>query len=198
VAVPVASPAVLSGARRHPWWWWLLWALAALLLLLALLFVLRACREEVPVVPIPPAPIEATKPPATQDLKPMQELRIPPGALEAGDLSFLEGLWQLGDGRLNEYKQRPENVVATNRTVFEFARDGSGRAFAVERRDAKSGQALASLSARLRVHTDGKRLHIEAENGSKHECELARGGRTHCYIVNTDGLRWNAPLRRLR
>jgi hypothetical protein len=132
-------------------------------------------------------------------MKPGQELQIPKGALEKKDLSFLEGLWQLGEGRLSEYRGRPDNVVASNRTVFQFGPGGSGGTEnEVERRDARTGQPLPSKSARLRVYTDGKRLYIENEHGAKHECEVAPTGKTHCYIVNPDGVRWNAPLRRLR
>jgi hypothetical protein len=138
------------------------------------------------------------KAPRTEGMKPGQDLKIPPRALEKGDLSFLEGLWQLGEGRLNEYKTRPQDVTATNRTVFEFTRDAQGRVYAVERRDARSGQPLPSMSERLNVYTDGKRLYIQRENGSRHECEVRQDGQTHCYVVNSDGVRWNAPLRRLR
>ena len=167
-----------------------------------------------PEPPLPPVeevkpPLEEPKPkpkpkvdkagaPETKGLKPGQGLEIPRGALEKGDLSFLEGVWQLGDGRLNEYKFRPDDVVATNRTVFKFLRDGRGQVYAVERRDARTGQPLPSMEGRLRVYTDGKRLYIERDNGSRHECEVRPGGRTQCSVVNSDGVRWNAPLRRLR
>lgn len=150
--------------------------------------------------PTPPKPKPPPKdgPPQTKGLQPGKELQIPKGALEKGDLSFLEGLWQLGEGRLNEYKGRPDNVVASNRTVFQFGKGGTASEHEVERRDARTGQPLPSKSERLRVYTDGKRLYIQNENGAKHECEVAPTGRTHCYIVNPDGHRWNAPLRRLR
>ena len=164
-------------------------------------------EEPKPPVEEPQPPEEEPKPPAkkpkegsprTEGLKPGKELQIPKGALEKGDLSFLEGLWQLGEGRLSEYRGRPDNVVASNRTVFQFGRDGTGTENEVERKDARTGQPLPSTSARLRVRTDGKRLYIENEHGAKHECEIAPTGKTHCYIVNRDGVRWNAPLRRLR
>jgi len=54
------------------------------------------------------------------------------------------------------------------------------------------------MSGKLRAYTDGKRLYIERDDGTRHECEVRQDGRTQCYIVNSDGLRWNAPLRRLR
>jgi hypothetical protein len=148
--------------------------------------------------PKKPKPPPKEGAPETKGLQPGKELQIPKGALEKGDLSFLEGLWQLGEGRLSEYKGRPDNVVASNRTVFEFGRKGGGTEHEVERRDARTGQPLPSKSSRLRVHTDGKRLYIQNDEGAKHECEVAPTGRTHCYIVNPDGHRWNAPLRRLR
>ena len=131
-------------------------------------------------------------------MRPGQNLKIPPNALEKGDLSFLEGLWQLGDGRLSEYRFRPQDVTATNRTVMQFSRDGQGRVYAVERRDARSGRPLPATTGNLRVYTDGKRLIIERDNGSRHECILRPDGQTHCYIVNSDGVRWDAPLRRLQ
>jgi hypothetical protein len=155
------------------------------------------------------APVEEPKPkpkpradkssvPDTKGLNAGPGLSIPPRALEKGDLSFLAGLWQLGDGRLNEYKARPQDVVATNRLVFQFAPDGQGTYHAVERRDARTNQPLPSMSGKLRAYTDGKRLYIERDDGTRHECEVKQDGRTQCYIVNSDGLRWNAPLRRLR
>jgi hypothetical protein len=153
--------------------------------------------EEPPPPPPKPKPPDDT-PPQTEGMKPGPDLKIPPNALAKGDLSFLEGLWQLGDGRLSEYRFRPQDVTATNRTVFAFARDGQGRVYAVERRDARSGRPLPSVTGRLNVYTDGKRLIIERDNGSRHECEVRQDGQTHCYIVNSDGVRWEAPLRRLR
>ena len=45
----------------------------------------------------PPKPPEPPKPPDTRGLQPQAGLKIPPNALKRGDLSFLEGLWQLGD-----------------------------------------------------------------------------------------------------
>jgi hypothetical protein len=155
--------------------------------------------EEVkPPVEKPKPPVEKRETPRTKALKPGQELQIPRGALEKGDLSFLEGLWQLGEGRLNEYRGRPDNVVATNRTIFEFGPEGTGRELEVERRDARTGGDLPSKSARVRVHTDGKRLYIDKEGGVRYQCEVDRTGKTHCYIVNPDGVRWDAPLRRLK
>ena len=146
----------------------------------------------------PKPAVDKPKVPRTSGLKPGQELQIPPGALEKGDLSFLEGLWQLGERRLSEYRGRPDNIVATNRTVFEFGRGQTGREHTVERRDSRTGADLPSKSMRVRVHTDGKRLYIDKEDGVRHQCEVTRSGRTHCYVVNPDGFRWEAPLRRLR
>jgi len=99
---------------------------------------------------------------------------------------------------LNEYKSGPHDVIATNRLVLQFSPDGQGSFHAVERRDARTGQPLPSMSGKLRAYTDGKRLYIERDDGTKQECEVRQDGRTQCYIVNSDGLRWNAPLRRLR
>ena len=153
--------------------------------------------EEKPKPKPKPKPL-TDKPPETEGMQAGRDLTIPPRALEKGDLSFLEGLWQLGEGRLSEYKFRPQDVTATNRTVLEFSRDGQGRVYAVERKDARTGQPLPSMSEKLNVYTDGKRLIIERQNGSRHECEVRQDGKTHCDVVNSDGVRWNAPLRRLK
>jgi hypothetical protein len=115
-----APPAVLPAEpvrRKRPWWWWLLWLLLALLLLALLLFLPRACDSV----------------PDTAGRKATQLLQIPPGALERGDLSFLEGVWQLGEERLQAYKGRPDNEVGRERLVLTFDKNGVGRTQAVER-----------------------------------------------------------------
>ena len=81
---------------------------------------------------------------------------------------------------------------------MQFSRDGEGRVYVVERRDARSGRPLPPTTGNLRVYTDGKRLVIERDDGSRHECVVGPGDQTHCYIVNSDGVRWDAPLRRLQ
>jgi hypothetical protein len=152
--------------------------------------------EEAPAPPPPPKPLPE-RPPQTEGMSAGPHLQIPPNALEKGDLSFLEGLWQLGEGRLAEYRSRPQDTTATDRTVFGFSRDGPGRVYVVERRDARTNRPLPSMTGRLNAYTDGKRLYIDRDDGSKYECEVQRG-QTQCYVVNSDGHRWNAPLRRLQ
>lgn len=194
---PLAVPVPVR--RKRPWWWWLLWALLALGLVALLLFLMRACT----VVPTPPGAV-----PDTTGRKAEQLLEIPPGALERGDLSFLEGAWQLGEERLRAYQGRPDNVVGSDRLVLRFGKDGTGTNHAVER--LRHGKAVADCSGGLNARTDGKKLMFErlacnvpgqpglALNGSKHECLIEAGGKTMCYGINQDGVRWEAPLRRLQ
>lgn len=193
-AAPAAPAAVAT--RRRAWWWWL-WLLLALLLLGLLAWLLpRAC----------------TTPPAgaldTEGRKAEKPLEIPPGALERGDLSFLEGTWQLGEERLRAYQGRPDNVVGSDRLVLRFGKDGSGSNHAVER--LRQGRRVADCSGGLQARTDGRKLYFERHdcnvpgqpslglNGSKHECLVEKDGRTMCYGINNDGVRWEAPLRRLQ
>lgn len=189
---PVAPPP--SPARRR-WWPWLL---LALLLLVLLLLLARGCAE-------PPV--------ASAGRKAGQALTIPPGALERGDLSFLDGEWQLGEERLMEYKDSPNNIVGSGRNLLRFGPDGKGTAVMTERQrhpgTQRTGTPFPECSGTLRARTDGKKLYFEQApcevpgqagqgfNGSKHECVRSPEGRTTCYNVNDDGHRWEAPLRRL-
>lgn len=193
-----APPPVVAGKRKRPRWWWLLWLLLALLLLALLAWLLpRACTT-------PPA----AGPLATEGRKAEKPLEIPPGALERGDLSFLEGHWQLGEERLRAYQGRPDNVVGSDRLVLRFGKDGTGTNHAVER--LRHGRRVDDCGGGLKARTDGKKLYFErldcnvpgqpglGLNGSKHECLLEKDGRTMCYGINDDGVRWEAPLRRLQ
>ena len=191
---PAAAGPVPREQRR--WGWWLLLALLALPLWLSLS---RGCNEP----PLPDAGREAG-----------QALTIPPGALERGDLSFLEGDWQLGADRLTEYKDHPSNIVGSGRNVLRFGRDGKGTASMIERQrhagNQRSGTAFPDCNGTLRAHTDGKTLYFEQGecqvpgrpgmgfDGSRHECVRSSEGRTICYNLNDDGHRWEAPLRRLQ
>ena len=199
-AVPPMDPApATTGARprvRRRWGWWLL---SALLLAALLLLLTRGCNEQT----LPTAGRQAG-----------QALTIPPGALERGDLSFLDGEWQLGADRLTEYKDHPGNIVGSGRNVLRFDRDGKGTASMVERQrhagNQRSGSAFPDCSGALRARTDGKTLFFEQGecqvpgrtgmgfNGSRHECARSPEGRTICYNLNDDGHRWEAPLRRLQ
>jgi len=194
---PVAVP--LAPTRRRRGWWWLLWLLLALPLLAALLWLPRACAPLAPV---------AGGVPETAGRSAGAPLEIPPGALERGDLAFLAGLWQLGEERLNAYQGRPDNVVGTDRLVLRFGSDGTGTNHAVER--LRHGKPAPDCSGGLQARTDGRKLTIErlacevpgqpgqTVMGSRHECLIEANGKTMCYGVNKDGVRWEAPLRRLR
>ena len=191
--VPATTHPLRHGRRR--WAWWLLLPLLPAALWLAFG---RGCAQQAP---------------PTAQRKAGQALTIPPGALERGDLSFLEGDWQLGADRLTEYRDHPTNIVGSGRNVLHFGRDGKGTTSMVERQrhagNRRSGTAFPDCSGSLRAHTDGKKLFFEQGecqvpgrpgmgfDGSRHECVLSPDGRTICYNLNDDGHRWEAPLRRL-
>lgn len=217
-AIAVPSPTAMDEQKKRPRWWWLLWLLL-LLLLLAILVGMRACSPTPPAVtptvlppiPAPPPPLpkppEPPKPPDTRGLQPQAGLKIPPNALKRGDLSFLEGLWQLGDQALSAYQGSPNNVIGKDRLTMQFGRNGTGTNFATER--IRRGQSVPDCAGMATARTDGTKLYIErglcstrgddsSVNGSKMECEVEASGETVCYVVNNDGHRWKAPLRRLK
>lgn len=195
-----AAPAVALAKPRGSRWPWLL--LLLLPLLLALAWMLSRCNASSPI------PLNPDGVPKTAGRDAVAPLDIPPGALERGDLSFLEGVWQLGEHRVNVYEGRPDNVVGSDRVVLRFERDGSGDAHLVER--LRRGAAAPDCSAKLAARTDGKKLYFERVacatpgrrdlevGSSRHECVREANGRTLCYGVNTDGVRWAAPLKRLQ
>lgn len=208
---PAPLPPPASQAPARPWRWRrALLALAAGLGLLALLLAfgsLGRCSDR-------PAPAAEPTPPRTEGRKAEQALDIPPGALERGDLSFLEGDWQLGDDRLIQYWDTPDQVTGSGRRVLSFGRDGTGRAHFVERRQHGRGQtdgpAYPPCSGSMRASTDGRVLVIDqgpcevADNKgsgtgpSRQECRRTETGRTLCESVNqSDGRRWQAHLNRL-
>jgi hypothetical protein len=69
---------------------------------------------------------------------------------------------------------------------------------------------VADCSGGLQARTDGKKLYFERGScetpgqpgfnvmGGKHECLIEANGKTMCYGVNSDGVRWEAPLRRMQ
>jgi hypothetical protein len=198
--LPAKGVAMRVSSRLH--WWWLL----ALLVLLASLAGLRSCGLSMaPLVP-------SETPTASRAAGPA--LEIPAGALERGDLSFLEGQWQLGDNRLDEYQGGPDHVVGSGRNVLDFRRDGSGRGQFLERRrhakGASGGTPYPSCSGGLKASTDGRVLVIvqdacivtggqgEGVGGGRAECRRTERGTTLCESVNvSDKHRWRAELRRL-
>jgi hypothetical protein len=191
--IPFSMP-----ARRRAAAWWLLLALPLLVLAW---WLLRACAPATPLV------IGADGVPKTEGRKAGKLLEIPPGALERGDLSFLEGVWQLGEERVGAYRGSPNNVVGSDRIVLRFGRDGTGTNHGVER--LRGDRRVADCSGALQARTDGKKLYFERQvcqvpgqpalsvQGSRHECVIERNGKTSCYGINSDGVRWEAPLARL-
>lgn len=144
----------------------------------------------------------------TQGRRAIDPLKIPPGALEKGDLSFLKGLWQLDDDRLATYRSGDPSrtVTGSNRVVLEFDASGSGSFHRVEGMRHGPGESrgapVPDFSAPMRVQTDGKTLTIlvELSQGriTRLECTPQPSGHAQCMAVNSDGHRWEAPLRRIR
>lgn len=198
-AIEPAAPAVEASPVARPSWWqrlgWLRWLLL-LLLALALAGALKSCW---PTASPPTSPI-------TQGKDVGAALEIPPGALERGDLSFLQGPWQLGEKRLSVYVDKPSNVVGSYRMVLNFDKAGGGQVHGVERMS--RNKPAPDCKGGLKARTDGRKLYFETAdctepgrdniNGSRYECERGSDGRTHCYVLNRDGHRWEAPLRRLQ
>ncbi|NRF67106.1 hypothetical protein HLB44_08945 [Aquincola sp. S2] len=193
LAEPPITPAPVTKKRA-----WLPWLLALLLLLLLLaLLALKFCT-----------PVDDPAAPKTETLDPGAQLQIPPGALERGDLSFLEGLWQMGERRLTIYRGRADNIIGTYRMVLQFKRDGTGQVNGVERTYGQ--QPAPDCRGPLKARIEGRKLVFDRApckdvsgggrdiGGSRHECETEPSGRTICYAVNSDGHKWEAPLRRLR
>lgn len=195
---PAQAASSAAAASLGPRWWWLV---PALLGLLAAGWAMRSCAPQaVPAVPLLPAQAET--------------LQIPPGALARGDLSFLQGQWQLGADRLEEYRDGPGNVVGSGRNVLEFGRDGTGRAHFLDRqrhgKGASSGTPYPSCDGGLKASIQGEVLVIlqddcivragkgDGMGGSRAECRRTDEGTTLCENVNTtDKHRWRAELRRI-
>lgn len=168
--------------------------------------------------PVPPPKAAAPKAPPdpdravssrTEGRKALDPLRIPPGALEKGDLSFLAGLWQLGDDRVANYRSGDPSRTTTgsSRAVFEFDAQGGGKHHRVEGMRHGPGETkgppVPDTAAPVRVQTDGKSLQIIVESprggtSQRLECVPRPSGEAQCTIVNPDGHRWEAPLRRIR
>jgi hypothetical protein len=135
-------------------------------------------------------------------------LKIPDGALARNDLSFLSGLWQLGEERVQTYTAGDPSRTTTGsaRAVFEFNSAGKGRKHTVERMrhgpDSETGPSLPDQSEAVSVETDGKVLTILVQRGNgrnqRMECIPQSTGEANCTILNNDGHRWEAPLRRIR
>jgi hypothetical protein len=144
----------------------------------------------------------------TQGRRATDPLKIPPGALEKGDFSFLNGLWQLDDDRVSLYRvgDPSRTVTGSNRVVLEFDASGSGSYHRVEGMRHGPGESrgapLPDVSSPLRVQTDGKTLTILVEQSKgrtqRLQCEPQSSGQAQCTVVNPDGHRWEAPLRRIR
>jgi hypothetical protein len=162
-----------------------------------------------------PDPVQRETPPdpnravssRTEGRRATDPLRLPPGALEKGDLSFLAGLWQVGDDRVEVYRSSDplRTTTGSERTVFEFDAQGGGRMHSVERMRhgplETRGPAVPDIATPARVQTDGKSLQIIVESplgATRFECVPSLSGDAECTIVNRDGHRWEAPLRRIR
>jgi hypothetical protein len=190
-AKPQIPPSEPVPVRKwQPWW---LWLLILLLLLAALALLLSQCSSSMQTAPAPAA-----------------SLSIPEGSPEKGDLSFLKGNWQFGEGRLTIYVKDPKNVVGSEVNTMVFDDKGRGKSFAIERRahgpEEQGGQPLPDCEGDARAFWESSKLVIEQSQrcregtkafSSRHECERNQDGSTSCVTVNSDGVRWGAVLKRI-
>jgi len=156
----------------------------------------------------PPAAIASAAEPRAQDRTAGRKIVIPPGALERHDLSFLEGDWQLGPDRLDIYDTDPDNSIGSYRGTLHFEANGVGTRRDVQREE--YGHRIPDCRGAARARTDGVVLYVEtskcfSEGGddstmmrNKFECRVDAQGETVCQVVNEDGHRWEAPLKRLK
>jgi hypothetical protein len=222
-AVPLSAfnaPATgsVASARRWPAWPW--WLLPLLVLALAAWWLLSQRHDNaVESPPTPPqAPVAVDPPgsalPATEGREAAAPMAISPEALASGDLSFLQGLWQMGKGRISLYSGSPDNVTGSVRGVLEFGSDGRGRHHTLEGmrhgRGETRGPPIAPCSGDLSAAIEGKTLLItlgpcinEGSNEpsfsrSRFECSISDTGATVCKTVNEDGLSWRIDLLRIQ
>ena len=226
---PEPAPVVATAApvRRRAWWWWLL-ALLLLLALLAWLLMARSCQAPpvVPVAPVmpaasaplpepvPSAPVVEAAPPPPEPVAsapvepPSAGLQIPPGALERGDLSFLDGNWDFGPEMFDEYLNSPKNVIGHFKPVLRLDGQGGGTYRWTER--TRHGRPVRDCVAPVKSRTDGNKLTLRigpcvtpGDAGrpmasTTLECERDAGGQTMCYGRNNDGHRWKSPLYKMQ
>jgi hypothetical protein len=222
VEPPRAAAAISETSERSGWLPWLWWLLGLLLLLLALGWWLWHHQEPA----APPEAAAVTEPsrseapsasnalPATQGREARDPIAIDAEALARGDLSFLQGLWQVGRGRISIYSGSPDNVTGSARDVLEFGPDGRGRHHTLEGmqhgRGQTSGPPIEPCSGDLEARIQGKALLIDLgpciTPGSgerqyaprRFECVIAGQGATECKTANADGHRWQTDLLRIR
>lgn len=214
---------------KKTWWRWLVVALVVLIALAVLLFGLRQRHAPAvqPISEIRPTPAAGLQPlmvqpevvPLPKDLletlaqperlKRQAQLTIPSGALASGDLSFLEGLWELGRGDLFVYSERPKKPDIFFRAMMRFGAAGTGKAFSADAHRKMQGKknSVENCSGLGTAETDGKKLLINlscssaAVNGLFYtaplECKHDARGKTVCVWVDETGSRQNAELFRI-
>lgn len=148
---------------------------------------------------------DTAKVPQTQGGQVGSGLSIPEGAANRGDLKFIQGLWQLGEGLLDVYRGNTDNVIGEERCTLAFSGRGRGHRHITER--VEQGQPVAPCSGGARARFEGRKLIItweeiidhdgSAKAAGRMECESNEQGETICHVVNSDGHRWEAPLRQL-
>lgn len=155
-----------------------------------------------------PLRLAADGTPMTQGRKAGEEMTIPEGALERGDLSFFEGYWQVGDERMQIFRGEPPAVIGTYRLVIGVKPKGDGQVWGLEREylDDKAGDCAGELTARA----IGPKLYFETSRcadrsnsgrnlrGYRHECVRLVDGRARCMTIFADGRTSDITLRRLR
>ncbi|MFZ9406533.1 MAG: hypothetical protein ACO26U_05500 [Burkholderiaceae bacterium] len=223
---PPASPVVQAVAANKPvadstrrrWPAWLGWLLALLLVsaVLAWWFFHRTEADQAAQVQSPPqVSSDPTRQalPATEGREAQAPMAISPEALARGDLSFLQGLWQVGKGRISLYAGSPDNVTGSARDVLEFGPDGRGRHHTLEGmshgRGETRGPPIEPCSGDLSASVKGKTLLVDlgpcmTEGSAKpqysarrFECSISEQGATECKTVNHDGHRWKTDLLRI-
>jgi hypothetical protein len=226
-AAPAAAPPA-AVARRPWWLWLLLALLALVLLaalffglkscsaapptLVAPSAPVASQPEPAASVAVPvasaPAPVASQPEPAASAPEPAASapplIDIPEGALERKDLSFLEGEWTYGT--LSTYGKDPKRPTGRVRMLLQFDGRGGGSVRGTDR--LADGRAAPDCTGGLRTRTDGRKLYITEEDcrvrgqpgvgASRMECERNADGRTLCFGVNSDGVRWSTELRKIK
>ena len=170
-----------------------------------------AASVAVPVASAPasaPVPVASQPEPVASAPEPVASapplIDIPEGALERKDLSFLEGDWTYGT--LSTYGKDPKKPTGRVRMLLQFDGRGGGSVRGTDR--LSDGRPAPDCTGGLRTRTDGRKLYITEENclvrgqpgvgASRMECERNPEGKTLCFGVNSDGVRWSTELRKIK
>lgn len=143
--------------------------------------------------PMPPLPPAATE---GGPVRPIEPITIPPGALQRGDLGFLEGEWQSRKGIIDQHTGEPL------RQTYRFDKSGRGevivrRADGVECRGAVAGGVI---DGKLSVKEQGALVCPDGRSYQPAEtrCERIASGVTVCRGQNSDGSGYRVDLDRAK